>query len=373
MHELVRRYPCEVRVVAPVPWFPRWLRGKRYTAFSKIPDCEVRDGIEIHHPRYVVVPKLTWRIAPLMLVLGSIRTLRRLRARGFDYDVIDAHFVFPDGVAAQVIGALAGKPVCLTARGSDINDSPRYWLPRQAIRWALARAQAVVAVSEELGTRIRALCGASVEVHVLPNGVDRTRFYPRDDESAIEGIPADNKLVLSVGNLRELKGHDILIRAVSLIRDVSLVIVGTGEEEANLRRLIDELGLGDRVRLVGAVDNENLPDYYSAADIFALASSSEGCPNVVLEAMACGTPVVATSVGGIPDLVPNSCRRFLVSERAPESFAAAISACLEDPPDHQTLLDRAGSFGWDATCSELRTLLLTCAGDAGASARVLEK
>ncbi len=373
LQELVQRHPCEVRVVAPVPWFPRWLRGKRYTAFSRIPDREVRGGIEIHHPRYLVVPKLTWRIAPLMLVAGSIGTIRRLRRQGFDYDVIDAHFVFPDGVAAQMIGSTAKKPVCVTARGSDINDSPRYWLPRRAIRWALGRARAVVAVSGDLSKKMREVCGERLTVHVLPNGVDRTRFYPRDEPLIAEEKLTGGRVVLAVGNLRELKGHDILIRAIALLRDVSLIIVGTGEEEAKLRRLIIELGVADRVHLVGAVDNDALPAYYSAASVFALASSSEGCPNVVLEAIACGTPVVATSVGGIPDLLPASALRFLVTERSAEAFAEAIRSCLEDPPARQDLLDRAAEFGWGSTCSRLHDLLLACIGDSRASAGALEE
>ena len=358
--ELTRRYPCDVRVVAPVPWFPRWLRGKRYEAFANVPQRETRNGVEVWHPRYLVVPKLTWRFAPLMIMLGALRTVRRLRRQGFDFDLIDAHFIFPDGVAAQMIGALTGTPVCMTARGSDINDSPRFWLPRRLIRWALVRATSVIAVSEELATKMRALSETPLSVHVLPNGVDRSLFYSRPEPVIRDSLGMDGPIVLTVGNLRELKGHDILIRAVAALPDVSLIIIGTGEEETNLKRLIEDLGIADRVRLLGAVDNRDLPGYYNAADVFALASSSEGCPNVVLEAIACGTPVVATAVGAVPDLVPDSCRRLLVTERSPEAFAKSIAICLENPPSSNEMAARAETFGWASTCGRLEGLMSQC-------------
>jgi len=358
--EFVHRYPCEVRVVAPVPWFPGWLPGQRYAALAKVPRRETRGQVEIFHPRYLVIPKLTWRVAPLMLVLGSILTIRRLRAEGFDFDLIDAHFVFPDGVAAQMIGRLVRKPVCMTARGSDINDSLRFWLPRRMIRWAVTRAKAVIAVSEELAKKMRGLCGELLAVHVLPNGVDRTRFYPRDDTSIADRLGLSGPIVLTVGNLRKLKGHEILIRAVAMLNDVSLVIIGAGEEEKNLRRLIEETGMQNRVFLLGAISNKELPDYYSAADVFALASRSEGCPNVVLEAIACGTPVVATAVGGIPDLVPVSCRHLLVTERSPEAFAQSIATCLSAPPSAKAMAAHAEKFDWESTCQRLKSVTSLC-------------
>jgi len=167
----------------------------------------------------------------------------------------------------------------------------------------------------------------------------------------------DGAIVLTVGNLRELKGHDILIRAVAALSDVSLIIIGTGNEETNLKRLIAQLGVADRVRLLGAVDNGDLPGYYNAADVFALASSSEGCPNVVLEAIACGVPVVATAVGAIPELVPASCRRLLVHERTPEAFAGALRSCLDEAPAASDLANRAKMLGWDDTCDRLQSIL----------------
>lgn len=355
--ELVRRYPCDVRVVAPVPWFPRWLGGSRYAAFARVPRSEERSGVEILHPRYLVVPKLTWRFAPLMLAIGALRTVCGLRRQGFAFQLIDAHFVFPDGVAAQILGVLCRVPVCITARGSDINDSPQYWLPRRMIRWMITRAKNRIAVSEELALKMRALTWPSLPVHVLPNGVDRSRFYPCPAPSLRKLLGIDGPLVLSVGNLRELKGHDILVRAVATLPEAALIIIGAGEEEANLQRLIEQLGVTDRVRLLGAVDNAELPDYYNAADVFALASSSEGCPNVILESIACGTPVVATAVGAIPDLVPESCRRFLVHERTPAAFAHTLRSCLKEPPAAADLHARAETFGWDTTCDRLQSIL----------------
>ena len=233
--ELRKHLDVDVQVVAPVPWFPFLsLLPRRNSRYAHIPKTEERSNILVHHPRYLVIPKLSWRIAPIMLVLSTLWTVLRLRRSGFDFDLIDAHFVFPDGVAAQIIGVLLGTPVFITARGSDINESPKYLIPRAMIKWALKHVEIAIAVSEELAQKMRQLGGESVAVAVLPNGVDRTKFFPRDGSSLRKSLNLKRRVVLTVGNLRALKGHDIVIRAMPDIEDASLIVIGVGEEFENL-------------------------------------------------------------------------------------------------------------------------------------------
>ncbi len=357
--ELRKRYELDVEVVAPVPWFPfnyHWAGS--YRKYSRIAKSETRSGVLIHHPRYLVIPILGWRFAPISLFIFSLITIRRVRKSGFRFQLLDAHFMFPDGVAAQMLGAVLNVPVCITARGSDIYDSLQYSIPRKLIKWAISRAQFVVAVSQDLARNLLQLGGDGIDVEVLPNGVDNTVFYPRDRSLVRTELGLKKRVVLSVGNLRRLKGHDILIRAMENIDDATLLIIGVGEELENLKQITESYGNKIEVRFLGDIPNDDLPAYYSTADVFALASSSEGCPNVVLEAIACGTPVVATAVGAIPELLPASCHEFLVRERNVAGFSSAIKRCLENPPDQATILARAKELGWDHTCERLFTKMM---------------
>ncbi|MGE0486813.1 MAG: glycosyltransferase [Gammaproteobacteria bacterium] len=360
--ELRRRSGWTFEVVAPVPWFP--LRGERfglYGRYARVPAVDERHGITVHHPRYLVIPRFGWRIAPLFLLLGAWGVMRRLvRARRFD--LVDAHFAFPDGVAAVAAGRLLGLPVVVTARGSDINDSPRYLLPRLQLRAALGRAAARVAVAQPLARAMAELLGTSADsVPVVANGVDLDAFRPCDREAARARFGLSGQVVLAVGNLRRLKGQHLLIEALADMPGVTLVLAGGGEERAALEALATRLGVSARVRFLGVVAAADLPELYSAADVFALASSSEGCPNVILEAMACGVPIVATAVGAIPDMLPPEGLRLLVTERTAAALRTALVTALDDPPRREHYLSRAATSGWDAACAALMQTFETVA------------
>ena len=362
--ELRARTGWTFEVVAPVPWFP--LTGARwgqYAEFARVPDCEERAGIRVHHPRFIAIPGVSWRVAHWMIYLAARKVATRLHAEGEGFDLIDAHFAFPDGVAATLIGRRLDLPVVITARGSDINDSPNYRVPRAALRAALGRAACRVAVSEPLAKGMLELTGGSSEtVCVLSNGVDRNLFRPYDRAAAKERLGLEGAAVLSVGNLRTLKGHHLLIEAISGLDGVTLLIAGGGSEREPLQALASDLGVSERVRFLGVVEQTALPALYAAADVFALASSSEGCPNVVLEAMACGVPIVATPVGAIPQMVPEAGRRYLVHERTADAFRERIAAALADSPSPEVYLARAAEFSWDTVCDELARQMRLIAG-----------
>jgi len=318
------------------------------------PRREQRHGIDVIHPRYPVIPKLGMSIAPFLLAAASISPIQRLISEGFDFDVLDAHYYYPDGVAAAILARYFGKPLAITARGTDLNLIPQYWLPRRLIQWAARRADASIGVCAAL---IEVLSDWGIDaqrLHVFRNGVDLRRFVPLPilDTRRTLGI-SGSPVLISVGYLIDRKGHHIAIESMPqvLIRypDAQLLIVGEGKDRQRLENLIQVLGLVNHVRLVGAVPNEKLVYWYSAADALILASSREGWANVLLEAMACGTPVIATRVWGTPEVVADERAGLLIDQREPNTLAAAILRLLERSPDRAAVRRYAEGFGWEQT------------------------
>ncbi len=335
-------------VLAPVPYFPSGaaLFG-RWAAFARVPGRELRHGLAIHHPRYPAIPRFGMSLAPALLHRASRRALRRLLAEGERFDAIDAHYLYPDGVAAVWLGAEFGLPVVVTARGSDVTQLPDYPVPRRLIQGAIARADALVAVSA--GLREALLRLGATAVTVLRNGVDLAAFRPLDRDEARAALGLARPMLLSVGALIPRKRHALTIAALCLLPEFDLVIVGEGPERARLAALAERLGLAGRVRLVGAQPHIGLPQYYSAADLSVLASSREGWANVLLESMACGTPVVASDIPGNPEVVQSRAAGMIVMENTPEGIAAAVRSLWTDPPGRAATRAYAEGFGWEET------------------------
>ncbi|HJS86757.1 MAG TPA: glycosyltransferase, partial [Acetobacteraceae bacterium] len=300
LRHLVASGEATSTVVAPVPFFPsRAARFGDWALAARAPAREERHGLMVHHPRYPVIPRVGMSVAPWLLYRASLPYVRRMLEDGRRVDAIDAHYVYPDGVAAVWLGRRLGLPVVVTARGTDVNFIPRHAVPRKLIQGALKEAAALIAVSAALKEAMLALGAAGPKVTVLRNGVDTRLFCPPADRAALRArLGLDGPTLLSVGHLIERKGHDLVIRALAQLPGVALLVAGEGPERPRLEALIAELGLGARARLLGAHPHDAMAALYGAADALVLASSREGWANVLLEAMACGTPVVATDIWG---------------------------------------------------------------------------
>jgi glycosyltransferase involved in cell wall biosynthesis len=339
-------------VVAPVPWFPfeNQIFG-RYATFARVPREERRHGIAVLHPRYALVPKVGMSGAPFLMYRSLSNCCREILKGRFRFDLIDAHYCYPDGVAAVLLGRNLGKPVIMTARGTDVNLIPEYGVPRRLVRWAAARAAGLITVSEALRQQLIELGVPGRRIQVLRNGVDLELFAPRERAAARRelGLDADGPIVLSVGWLAPLKGFGLVIRAAAALPNTVLLIVGEGPETTVLQRLARDLSLGERVRFLGAMPQRRLATVYNAADVLVLASAREGLPNVLLEALACGTPVVATAVGGVPEIVCDRAAGRLVEERTPEAIAGALRDLLADPPARAAVRAHAERFAWGPT------------------------
>ncbi|HLO62339.1 MAG TPA: glycosyltransferase family 4 protein [Azonexus sp.] len=352
LRELLKTGEVETQVVAPVPWFPfSGAAFGEYGRFAATPKFECRNGIAVHHPRYYLLPKIGMNMAPQALADGAISTVRKLIADGFDFDLIDAHYYYPDGIAAGIIAREIGKPFVVTARGSDLNLISDYAKPRRRILETASLAHASIGVCNALMEKLSCLGAAPDKLNVFRNGVDLERFRPEPMDEARRHLGlAGRRIILSVGNLVELKGHDIAISAMtSLPADVTLVIVGKGPLEWELKSLANRLHLGDRVVFAGPIPNTDLRWWYSAADVLVLCSSREGWANVLLESMACGTPVISTPVGGTPEIVTNSLVGRLMRTRDSAAFLEAFHALVNSYPDRQAVRQYAEKYSWAET------------------------
>jgi len=359
LRELLKTGAIETKVVAPVPWFPSASEHfGEYGRFAATPRHEKYNGIEVHHPRYFLPPKIGMNIAPYAIALAALPTIKRLIAEGFDFDLIDAHYYYPDGVAAGIIADKLRKPFVVTARGTDLNLIPQYSHPRQLILITAEKAYASIGVCKALMDSLANLGAKENKLHVFRNGVDLLKFQPEDQALARQrlDLPA-KRILLSVGHLVERKGHDIAIRALAeLPEDTYLVIAGSGPERSALELLAQSLQLSGRVRFAGQVVNSDLRWWYSAADALVLCSSREGWANVLLESMACGTPVVASNIWGTPEVVSCATAGRLMPERTPAGLAVSVIDLLNHYPDRAAVRQFAEQFSWDETSIAQRKL-----------------
>lgn len=344
LRHLVGSGRVQSRVVAPIPWFPSTNpRFGNYARFAKAPRHEVRHGIAVDHPRYPVLPKVGMSIAPFLLAQAVKPAIGRLIDEGYDFDLIDAHYFYPDGVAAAMLARHFNKPLVITARGSDITLFPGYALPRRQILWAARRADAIITVCNALRDEVVAMGIDAERVVSLRNGVDLQLFRP------IERSPNPMFTLLAVGHLVPVKAQDLVIGALPLLPGVRLVLAGDGPDRAKLENLARELKVMDRVTFLGAVPQAQLRAHYGAADALVLSSSREGWANVLLEAMACGTPVVASRVYGTPEVVAAPEAGVLMRERSYQGVADAVNALRANYPDRAATRRYAERFSWDDT------------------------
>jgi teichuronic acid biosynthesis glycosyltransferase TuaC len=354
---------CHVEVLGTIPWYPgAGLLARRSSAgrLMRVPDEETIDGLRVRHPRTLFVPRIahgTWAA----LYAASVAPMA-LGYRG-RVDVVLGTWAYPDGVASIAIARMLGVPVVVKLHGSDMNVIAKMPGPRRQLRWALPRAERVVAVSRALADEARQLGVAEDRIAIVTNGVDGELFAPRNDAerraARMElGLP-DAKIILYVGNLKASKGVLDLGAAFEAIakRDptLHLAIVGDGDARLELERIAARSP--GRITLAGARPLAEVPRWMAACDVLTLPSWAEGTPNVVLEALASGRRVVASSVGGIPDLVTAATLGVLVPPRAPEALGVALAAAASEPYDPYDVARRGARGGWDESAARLADVL----------------
>ncbi|WP_425407852.1 glycosyltransferase [Hyphococcus sp.] len=352
-----KKYNAEIKVVAPVPWFPfRHRAFGAYADWARVPAREQRGDVEVLHPRYLVPPKTAMRFGSASLMRCLRKTVRHLNESGWDFDFIDAHYFYPDGVAAAQIAREFQKPLAITARGTDVNLIPEFPGPRRAIVNAAIQADAVITVAAALKDALVNIGAPSAKITVLRNGVDLELFHETDRQTARRALGLEGLVLASVGHLIERKGHDLVIKALPELPGATLMIVGEGPARAALQSLAREIGVFDRVKFLGQAPHEELPEIYSAADILVLASSREGWPNVLLEAMACGAPCVATDVWGNREIITSPELGRLADNRSPENIAEAVQSLSKNHPGRRAVRAYAEKYSWDETVDGMATI-----------------
>lgn len=353
---------CDVEVLATIPWFPAaaaFARWSNVASLSGVPSSESIDGLQIRHPRFMFLPKIGHAIAGPLYAASLAATTLHYRGR---VDVVLGSWAYPDGFAAVVMADMLGVPAVVKLHGSDMNVVARLPGPRRCLKWALPRAERVVAVSSPLAEAARALGVAPERIDIVPNGIDRNAFMPRERAEARRGLglPEHGPMLLYVGHITQAKGaFDLVSAFVSAsphLRGARLVMVGDGSGLEACKALAR--GCGDAISFVGAQPHDKVPNWLAACDVLALPSWNEGMPNVVLEALASGRRVVATRVGGIPDVV-NDELGILVPPRDIPALASALEAALRTTYDPVLISNGFQRPDWDGSARLLHDSLLS--------------
>ncbi|HEX7287868.1 MAG TPA: glycosyltransferase family 4 protein [Candidatus Angelobacter sp.] len=357
----------QVEAIAPVPFVPSWIKGARWSRFARVPKSETIGKVQVYHPRYPLLPRVSMVLHGLLMFLGARKTVRDLHHQQ-PFDCISASYVYPDGFAAVLLSKMLRVPVVVWALGTDINLFPSFRTIRPLIRWTLSHASGIIAVSSALKNRMIELGVPEEKIQFIGNGVDTELFHLRDRQESRRalGLPNDVRILVSVAALREAKGHQHVIAALAKIAPrypgLRLYLVGEGDHRRQIERLVQKLALQDRVFLAGSRCSEEIPLWFNAADLSLLASSREGWPNVILESLACGTPVIGTPVGQIPEiLAPGGLG--LVAQPDPESLAAAIEEALGRSWDRAALMKFAHARPWKTVGLEARQYLARVVGE----------
>jgi len=347
-------------VVAPIATLDYANPGGDLLAAVRVPRERKERSLQVMHPRWLYPPYGGWANA-FFLSVRLLPILARLRARR-PINVIDAHFAHPEGVAAVLLGRLFDLCVVVTIRGSELryrrHPFRRFWMS-----WSLRRADGVIAVSDGLRELAIDLGVDPRRVRTVPNGIDASLFFRRDRLTcrARHGISEKDRVILSAGDLAELKGHHRIIAALKTLNDrgvrARLLIAGgigrSGRYAEALRREVRAGRLEDQVTFLGEVTQTVLAELMSAADVFCLASASEGWPNVVNEALACGTPVVATDVGAARQMVDSGECGFVVPVGDRDALVSALCDALIARWDHGAISARGRSRSWTRVAEEV--------------------
>jgi glycosyltransferase involved in cell wall biosynthesis len=362
LKELLTRNPeYEINVIAPLPWFPFISKfRKTQIDFSAVSSQRKSDGITIFHPRYFSIPFIGVITNPFFMLLCLVMTFLKNRHLFSNLQLIDCHYLYPDAVAVGWLSRIIKVPYFVTARGSDVTIlfRKRYLYP--LIKRCLELSKGCISVSNSLAKDIEHLTNGLIKPVVCRNGVDLTSFdiipeQVRKEKKISHGF-SNKYLILSVGNLVELKGHELIIRSIIDFEDVELLIIGEGHLKSKLNDLSISLGLQNRVHFLANQKQDVLKYYYNLADIFVLASSSEGMPNVVLESLACGTRVIATNVGGVPEIIKDITSGVVLKTRTVECLRNTLQEEIFKNYDRDSVRETITEFGWVNTINTINAM-----------------
>lgn len=351
-----------VLVVAPVPYFPAWLKNGKYSRYASTPLKEERGGVEVLHPRNLVTPKIGRSLYGIMYFLSVLKTIMSVK-KTFSPDICIGYWAFPDGFATYLFSMVLGIPSIISCRGSDVNElkpkSFRWWM----VKWVLNRCDRVFAVSRAMSEVISALGVDSKGIRVIPNGVDTSVFHmtgSREDarrRAGLEFLGMRSGVILYCGRLSKEKGPDVLLEAARIMKtvgvDFHIVYAGDGPMKGALKKDAIKSALADRVSFVDERPHEEVPYLMNSCDLFCLPSLFEGWPNTLMESLACGMPAVASNVGGVPDIINSADLGILVCPGDPEALARALTEGLKRWWKREAIAESCSRRSWVNVASEI--------------------
>ena len=343
-------------VVAPVAWFPGQSLIRRFKPHFRpeAPLQEIQDGITVYHPRFFSIPGALKWLDGYFLAISTYSIMKKLK-REFNFNIIDSHFAYPDGFAATRLGKWLSVPVTITLRGTEVPHAKSI-TKRPFLLKALKSAAKVFSVSNSLKMHMVNLGAQEDKITVVGNGVDIEKFYPVDGSEWRKklGIKETDKVLITIGAIVERKGfHRVIEIMPDLLRtnsELHYLVVGGGGVEGDwtekLQTQVRNLQLENNVHFLGAMPPVELKKVLSAADVFVLSTRNEGWANVILEAMACGLPVIATDVGGNSEVICNQDIGKIVRFDEPVELKNAITEAIEKKWNKNTIVKYARDNSW---------------------------
>ena len=340
----------DINLVAPLPSFPFISSTRKYKGIEIIPEEECFDSLHVFHPKYRLIPKYL-KFLDGYLYYFTTNSFFSFLIQNENFDLLDFHWVYPDAFAGLKWARKFKKKIIITIRG---NESICYFeksLRKKMLINTLQSVDHIIAVSNDMKQKVAGEYGVEhSKITVIPNGIEPQDFYMIDKKIARKscGLEDNKKYILSLSRLSHEKGLEYLFKAFYSLdaKNTELVVVGDGPLKAKLLRMASDLKIANRVKIIGAVPHNEAYLWYNAADVYCLPSLWEGCPNVIIESLACGTPVVSTEVGGIPDLVPCNDYGFLVPPGDPASLANALNNVLKKNWDRDSIARYASKNTW---------------------------
>lgn len=352
---------CELSVMGLIPWFPGTRLLSRWSRIGQLagaPASEVIDGLTVRHPRVLHVPKIGRWVSGAGYVASLLPVVAPLR---HEIDVLFGTWAYPDGFASISLGKLLALPAVVQVIGSDINVEAHKPGPRRHLKLALPQADGMIAVSRQLADEVERLGAPRERIDVIPTGIDREVFRVRDRAQARAALSRDTeeRLVVFVGRLEKEKGAldllDAFDRVASRMPELRVVLIGRGSRSTDCEaRARASRG---RISVVAEIPHARIADWMAAADVIALPSWAEGTPNVLIEALASGRRVVASRVGGIPDLIDQPIFGELVAARDVPALAEALVRVAGASYDAEAVAASANLIDWDENAARVLSSL----------------
>lgn len=334
-----------------------------YKTLNQIPKFDNYKGIPVRYIKHFYLPKKIAQFTEGFILYAKLLPIVYNMRSHFKFDIIHGHFAFPEGLAAYLLGKTFGVPSVIHCHGSEITtDLGKNYIQTKLTVYALTHADFKFAVSNDIRNKILEYTDLNGSLKVVTNGVNINKFYPKGKNSARKhlGLPLNQRIILFVGNLFNVKGVNYLIDAMEEIKlqeqEIRLYIIGDGILKEALIRKVRKLNLENIIFFSGSISHNKVPIWMSAADLFILPSLSEGWPSVLPESFACGTPVVASRIGGIPEMINSDNYGYLTNPRDSHDIAQKIIKALNKSWDRDALIQRAKECSWEKIAKNIQNV-----------------